>query len=71
MTRIMASVGNRGANRRNDVVLVQQLLNKHKIPLHPLLLKIDGIAGSKTIKQITGFQKHMMKMLCPGGVINA
>jgi GH24 family phage-related lysozyme (muramidase) len=70
MTRIMASVGNRGVNRRNDVVLVQQLLNKHKIPLHHLLLKIDGIAGSKTIKQITGFQKHMMKIRVPDGRVD-
>lgn len=70
MLRLIASVGSQGTNRKNDVIVVQRLLNQHKIPRHPLHLKIDGIAGPKTIKQIVGFQKHMMNMRTPDGRVD-
>ena len=56
--RITATVGRGGANRRDDVALIQNLINaKLPIPLAPL--NPDGICGGKTIFAIETFQRRM------------
>ncbi len=70
MQGIIASVGNRGINRKNDVRVVQQLLNQHQIPWHPMQLISDGVAGPKTTRQIVGFQKYILKMIRPDGRVD-
>lgn len=59
--QLSASVGRMGGrNRHQDVLVVQDLLNK--VPPHqggpvpPLI--VDGLCGSKTIKAIQKFQLH-------------
>ena len=56
---ISASVGKNGANKLNDVTIVQELLNK--VPIthgRPLLsLEVDGLCGNLTLIAIGNFQK--------------
>jgi murein DD-endopeptidase MepM/ murein hydrolase activator NlpD len=69
MNVISASVGNGGRNSRNDVTIVQALLNRHRRP--PLaLLSLDGIAGGQTNAAIEHFQKHNAGIMIPDGRVD-
>lgn len=70
MQKILASVGRGGKNNDSDVKVVQQLLNKHRIPRHTTPLRIDGLVGSKTITRIEAFQKSIVKMIPPDGRVD-
>ena len=73
METIHSSVGVNGANQKQDVGVVQHLLNlsgsKRGIPKQVLL--VDGIAGPKTVGAIREFQTKFCKVvdgkLMPGG----
>lgn len=56
--RISASVGYNGVNKVDDVDAIQEMLNMVPEPQGgpQTLLKVDGIAGSKTIAAIQKFQ---------------
>jgi peptidoglycan hydrolase-like protein with peptidoglycan-binding domain len=56
-TPIARSVGSGGSNAAADVKVVQMLLNNWLRNSGALALKVDGIAGPKTSKAITEFQK--------------
>ncbi|MCH2043753.1 MAG: C2 family cysteine protease [Saprospiraceae bacterium] len=62
---IVASVGQGGANRIDDVKIIQTLLNEHK---HGLL--VDGLCGKKTINAIKDFQANVMKSSYVDGLVN-
>src|SRR5437016_12580330 len=68
MTRISASVGQGGVNRRQDVVTVQTLLNLnlgHLTPLRPLA--ISGHADPATIAAVEEFQRRAVGTASPDG----
>jgi peptidoglycan hydrolase-like protein with peptidoglycan-binding domain len=73
METISSSVGVNGVNRKQDVGVVQHLLNlsgsKRGVPKQPLL--VDGMAGPKTFAAIREFQTTFCKLvdgkLMPGG----
>ena len=65
MTGISGSVGQNGLNRATDVALIQQLLNNQKIPGEVVPLKVDGDAGTRTIRRIGLFQKFIEKIHFP------
>lgn len=55
--QITASVGRGGTNGKTDVKAIQSALNA----VYPaLLLDVDGICGTKTIRRIEKFQKRFM-----------
>lgn len=53
---LSGSVGAGGTNRRDDVALVQLLLNAERTAKKLPLLAVDGIAGPNTVNAIRGFQ---------------
>lgn len=55
---ITGSVGRNGSNRPRDAVAVQFLLNEIFLKSGGTLLKVDGIAGPKTIGAIEQFQRR-------------
>ncbi len=63
---INASVGKGGVNDKEDVKVVQSLLNGHGSSL-----VVDGGCGSKTIKAIMIFQKNKLHFRNPDGLISA
>lgn len=67
---ITQAVGRGVANlNRNDVKLVQQLLNKHRKP--PLrIISEDGFIGPETIAAIEEFQKRVVKLQKPDGRVD-
>lgn len=56
MNKITGTVGDRGANRREEVALVQHLLNMHVARLGLGKLIVDGQCGPKTIAAIKKLQ---------------
>ncbi len=70
MLKILKSVGQGGVNQKQDVLLVQMLLNRQSIPGVVAQLKEDGIIGKNTIGRIKIFQKTIVKMLNPDGRID-
>ena len=70
MQKLTGSVGRGGKNFAVDVRVVQQLLNQHKIVGQNIPLKVDGIAGLKTVTRIECFQKSIVKMMLPDGRID-
>jgi len=64
------SVGLHGRNRRDDVQLIQLMLNAankylnvwFKCPL-PEELRVDGICGEKTLAAIRAYQENVNKVL--------
>src|ERR1700674_2362095 len=55
------SVGRGGSNQRTDTILIQSLLNAAKDMGTPLAgLKVDGVAGPKTIDAIQSFQSKTL-----------
>jgi len=71
MANISASVGTRGINHSHDVVTVQTLLNAHLGRLRLPTLKVDGKCGPRTIGAIVGFQKQVMQLSFPDGLVEA
>lgn len=69
MANISASVGIRGINLHHDVVTVQTLLNAYSTRLQLKPLRVDGRCGIKTIGAITEFQKRVMSMPAPNGLV--
>lgn len=71
---IQKAVGHNSPNLYQDVLLVQELLNK-AVLAYPQLkttiapLKEDGICGPKTIEAIGHFQKSVMKFINQDGII--
>jgi peptidoglycan L-alanyl-D-glutamate endopeptidase CwlK len=63
MVPLRGSVGVKGKNLRDDVVVVQQLLKSKGV--NPG--KVDGICGAKTVTAICAFQKKFMST--PDGLI--
>jgi len=69
MTKITESVGHDGKNFHADVKVIQNWLNDQKLPDSKPLV-IDGIAGKRTVKQITAFQHIVVKMKFPDGRVD-
>lgn len=70
MDKLIASVGKNGKNIPSDVTFIQKLLNDYKITGEITPLKIDGKIGNDTIKRIETFQKRIVFMHLPDGIID-
>lgn len=69
MLRIKGSVGQGGANRKEDVRAVQASLNRHD--LTPLAtLSTDGRSGPMTIRAIRHFQTRRLQISSPDGRVD-
>jgi peptidoglycan hydrolase-like protein with peptidoglycan-binding domain len=70
MVSISDSVGNKGRNLPNDVLVIQGLLNKNLKYLSPhLALKTDGYCGPVTVGMILEFQKKRVGLSTPDGCV--
>ena len=68
---IRASVGRKATNSRNDVKMVQQLINGNIWQLIPLReLKVDGVNGPRTIGAIEYFQSRVLGFSRPDGRVD-
>lgn len=54
---------------KNEVSLVQRLLNKHRPP-HLRPIATDGLVGRETVTAIEEFQRRVMKMANPDGRVD-
>jgi flagellar protein FlgJ len=71
MRVITMGVGPGKPNHRDDVVVVQRLLNRHLSQLLPLApLKLDGRCGSQTEETIRQFQARVLNMSKPDGCVD-
>lgn len=71
MATIRKSVGKGGVNNRAEVEIVQALLNKRIGDITPLRpLKVDGKIGPTTIRAIEEFQRRVVGMAEPDGVVD-
>lgn len=68
MISIVGSVGKAGNNFKNDVILVQELLNR-STATPKTLLAIDGFVGYKTIEMIYLFQQRVVGFTPPDSLI--
>ena len=71
MPNIMASVGRSGVNSRNDVMIVQKLLNdglKMTAGFRPLA--VDGLSGPKTIAAIDSYQRSVLRWTRTDGKVD-
>lgn len=65
---LSASVGLNGVNRKADVELVQEALNRViKVPYS--LLTVDGVAGALTNEAIARFQRSVLKFKHPDSLV--
>lgn len=70
MVEINASVGRGGKNRKPDVTTVQHLLNANIGSITPLsALEADGQCGDQTIRAIEEFQRRVLKLKTPDGLV--
>lgn len=69
MSVISLAVSPGKANQRDDVVIIQRLLNKHLSKLKPPVLKLDGRLGPRTEEAIRLFQSRVMHMARPDGCV--
>ncbi len=65
---LSASVGLNGVNRKSDVKLVQEALNR-VIRVPYALLKVDGLAGPLTNEAIERFQRTVLKFKYPDSLV--
>lgn len=65
---INQSVGKGGVNLKDDVSIVQELLNRSILP-PSALLSVDGIVGIKTIRAIETYQRNKVGIKLPDGLI--
>jgi hypothetical protein len=71
MSDIAQSVGKHAANMPQDVATVQTLLNDNLRKLSNVKpLKVDGIAGPKTLTAIEVFQKQVIKVAKPDAKVD-
>ncbi len=71
MVSIRSSVGNSGVNRREDVKIIQTLLNHYRESLpRQRALSVDGLIGPATIDAISDFQKTVVGMRRPDGRVD-
>ena len=70
MKKILGSVGFGGTNTASDVKLIQTLLNQHPFTENKTPLKVDGIAGLRTVDRIKAFQKDIVKISRPDGRVD-
>jgi peptidoglycan hydrolase-like protein with peptidoglycan-binding domain len=71
MSEIAQAVGRSALNLRQDVATVQTLLNDNQRKLGNLKpLKVDGIAGPKTLAAIELFQKQVVKLAVPDSKVD-
>ena len=71
MATIVSSVGRNAVNKRGDVEIIQALLNKRIGDLTPLRpLKVDGRIGPMTIGAIEEFQRRVVGLKEPDGVVD-
>jgi len=70
MDKLSASVGRDGSNTKQDVILVQQLLNQSRIAGITTPLKEDGLIGNITIARIEAFQKAIVSLASPDGRVD-
>lgn len=71
MAIISGSVGRGGFNKRQDVLIIQTLINKNiqlLTPLRPLV--VDGVMGPRTISAIEEFQRRVLLMSPPSGRVD-
>jgi len=66
---IKNSVGKMGVNKKSDVLLVQEALNR-SITQPQKLLKVDGLVGLLTIGAIERFQKNIVGFSKPDGLVD-
>jgi hypothetical protein len=67
--QLSSSVGRGKLNRPPDVLIIQRLLNGQQLtPLNPL--KEDSSCGPKTIAAIEEFQRRVVKMVRPDGIVD-
>jgi peptidoglycan hydrolase-like protein with peptidoglycan-binding domain len=68
---IRASVGKNGKNDKNDVFIIQEVLNLYSqdYPMIPEL-DVDGKAGARTEESIYAFQKFVLKLRLPDAKID-
>jgi peptidoglycan hydrolase-like protein with peptidoglycan-binding domain len=72
MAKLSAPVGAGGANRRDDVRAIQELLNAHLSKVNSSAkLTVDGVAGPGTIAAIREFQHKVMGIAHPDGRVEA
>ena len=69
MQQIMNTVGWQGANRQNDVRVIQGLLNHFARRLGAPVLIVDGRVGDRTVKAIKLFQQKIVNMALPNGQV--
>jgi hypothetical protein len=67
--QLSASVGQGGANRKGDVLLVQQLLNDH-LPVGLTNLHLNGECDEATIAAIEEFQRRIVRLSSPDGKVD-
>ncbi len=72
MIMITGSVGQGGQNGRQDVIQIQQLLNRNIQKLRTLRpLSVDGLVGPKTIGAIIEYQRRVVGLSRPDGRVDA
>ncbi|MCA9183005.1 MAG: peptidoglycan-binding protein, partial [Planctomycetales bacterium] len=70
MNSISQPIGRGVSNlNRNDVQLVQRLLNRHRLQTSAAIQE-DGLVGPKTIAAIEEFQKRVVRMSMPDGRVD-
>lgn len=67
MPPITSSVGVNCPNKRNDVLIVQHLLNSKVAMFTSSKLTEDGICGTRTVGAIKEFQRKVVGMAAPDG----
>jgi len=70
MPQIISSVGRNGANQKGDVRSVQDLLNRYSTRLGIAPLRVDGVAGARTVSAIERFQRQVLGMAAPDGRVD-
>ncbi|AXB30838.1 hypothetical protein DSB67_04295 [Vibrio campbellii] len=67
--KLSHSVGLKGINKKADVKLVQEALNR--VTIGPLrLLSVDGLCGANTRQRVYWFQKEVLKFRRPDSLID-
>ena len=70
MATITGSVGKNASNFRSDVRVVQTLINRQIGKLAPLRpLAVDGVAGTFTLAAIEEYQKRVLRLTAPDGIV--
>jgi hypothetical protein len=71
MANIRASVGRGATNRREDVITVQTLINRHIQSIAPTpALSVNGFVDSRTIAAIESFQRSVVRIPRPDGRVD-